>query len=252
MTTPATPSTPKPAENAPVVPVLTFEDRVAAFWKKNSTLVYVACAAVALVIVGKGGMDYMARQKELGIGQAYAAATTTEQLKAFIAAHPAHSLAGVAQVRLGDEAYTAGKYAEAISAYDQGATLLKSDPLATRARLGRAHARLQSGQTAEAQADFKQIKDDATQFKSARGEAAYALANIAYTTGNSPEGNALVDQIMQLDPTGPWAQRGMMLRLTQPQAPVVPATMIPAPAATAPAATAPAPSTAPQIVIPGR
>ena len=48
-----------------------------------------------------------------GIGEKYAAAETTAQLQAFITANPNHQLAGVAQLRIADEAYAAGKYADA-------------------------------------------------------------------------------------------------------------------------------------------
>ena len=45
----------------------------------------------------------LAEQKELEIEKAFAAATTTEQLKAFAAGNSGHSLAGIAQLRIADE-----------------------------------------------------------------------------------------------------------------------------------------------------
>lgn len=251
MTTPATPSNSKPAgddrDPAPVA-VGTFEDGVNTFWKKNRTIVFAVCAVVLIAIIGKGVMEYTEKSKELDVEKAYAAATTTEQLKSFIAAHPDHSLSGVASVRIGDEAYNAGKYADAIAAYDKAVSLLKDGPLATRALLGRATAKVLTGKTAEGQADFKQVKDDSRQFKAARAEAAYSLASLANAAGNQTEANALIDELIKLDPSSAWTQRGMMLRLSMPPAP---APAIPAAAAPAPAASTPAPGAAPQIVIPG-
>src|SRR5688500_5386726 len=102
----ATPSTPNPAgDDRNLVAVdattaVTFEHKLHLFWKLNRTVVFVVCIAIAVAIVAKGGWDYSARQKDLDIEKAYAAATTTEQLKAFLAAHPTHTLGGIAQLRI--------------------------------------------------------------------------------------------------------------------------------------------------------
>lgn len=257
MTTPATPSSPKPAgDDQTLLPVDpgAFEEKVSSFWEKNRTLIIAACVIVVIAIVARGLMGYMAGQKELEIEQAYASASTTEQLKTFIASHPEHSLAGVSHVRLADDAYKAGKFAEAAADYDKAAALLKTGPLATRAQIGRALAKIQSGQVAAGQAELKQIKDDANQFKSARAEVTYHLATVAIDAGNTAEASALLDEVVRIDEVGSWMQRAMLLRMSMPAlaAPTIPT----APSATAtpaaPAAATPAPSSAPQIQIPGR
>ncbi|MDP3073097.1 MAG: hypothetical protein Q8N18_22580 [Opitutaceae bacterium] len=232
MSTPATPSAPQPAGDdrnlvpADASPVLTFEDKVGLFWKNHRTLVLVLCVAVVAAIAGKGLMDYLARQKEEKIGAAYAAATTNDQLKAFIAAQPGHTLAGIAHLRLADEAYAANKAADAISGYDRAAAILPPGPLAARARLGRALAKLQTGKTAEATTELKALADDTKQPKTARSEAAYHLTGLAVEAGNATDAQKFIDQLGQLDSGGlgnPWMQRAMMLRATMP-ASAVPAT----------------------------
>lgn len=233
MSTSATPSSPSPAgDDRNLVPVdattaVTFEDKAQLFWKKNRALLIGVCVVVLLAILGKGGWEYLARQKELDVEKAYAAATTTEQLKTFSAAHADHSLGGIAQLRIADEAYEAGKAADAIAAYDKAAVTLKTGPLAARAKLGRALAKASAGKAPEASTELKQIADDAAQFKALRAEAAYHLTSLAVEAGNATEAQRLVDQLNQIDPMGTWAQRAIMLRST------LPATPAPAPAAAA-------------------
>ncbi|MGH7956119.1 MAG: tetratricopeptide repeat protein [Opitutaceae bacterium] len=221
----ATPSTPSPAgDDRNLVAVeattaLTFEERLQLFWRKNRNVVLGFCAAVLLAIVGKGAWDYMARQKELEVEKAYAAAATTEQWKAFSAEHPNHPLGGIAQLRIADEAYAASKSADAIAGYDKAVAILKTGPLAARARLGRALSKAQAGTTAEAATGLKQIADDANQFKAVRAEAAYHLTSLAVGAGNAAEAQKYVDQLNQIDPMGAWAQRAIMLRSTLPATP---------------------------------
>lgn len=234
MSTSATPSSPSPAgDDRNLVPVdattaVTFEDKAQLFWKRNRPLVLGVCVVVLLLIVGKGGWDYLARKKELDVEKAYAAATTPEQLKTFSAAHGDHTLGGIAQLRIADEAYEAGKSADAIAAYDKAIAALKTGPLAARAKLGRALAKASAGKTAEATTELKQIADDAAQFKALRAEAAYHLTSLAVEAGNATEAQKLVDQLNQIEPMGTWAQRAIMLRSTLPATPAPAASTAPA------------------------
>ena len=225
MSTSATPSTPSPAgDDRNLVAVdattaVTFEDKTQLFLKKNRTLLVGVCAAVLLALVAKWGWDYLARQKELDVEKAYAAATTSDQLKAFITANPSHTLGGIAQLRIADEAYEAGKAADAIAGYEKAIAALKTGPLAARAKLGRALAKAHASKAAEATTELKQIADDTTQFKALRAEAAYHLTSLAVESGNAAEAQKMVDQLNQIDPMGAWAQRAIMLRSTLPATP---------------------------------
>lgn len=233
------PSDPKPAgdDRNPAVPAPvvgpSFEDRLHTFWEKNRSAILGACGLVLLAIIAKGAWDYLARQKELDVQRAYAAASTSEQLKTFASAHPDHELGAVAQLRLADEAYAAGKSADAIAGYDKARGILKDGPLGARARLGIALAKLQAGNAAEGTKALQEIANDANQLKGARAEAVYHLASLAAERGDAAEVQKLSDQLMQIDASSPWSQRVMALRASLPaQA----ATAAPAPAATQPAA----------------
>jgi hypothetical protein len=223
MTTPATPSAPQPSgDDRKFVPAATspagldLEDRVHLFWSQNKQTVLIVIAAVFLGIIAKGGWEYYTNQKELGVQQEFAAANTPEKLKAFAAAHAGHALAGVAQLQLADQAYAAGKSAEAAAAYTQALTRLPAGPLASRAKLGSAMSSLQAGKTAEGETALKQIVADAAQPKGTRAEAAYHLASLAQSQGHNDDARKLCDQVSQIDPSGSWMQRAMMLRATLP------------------------------------
>ena len=254
MTTPATPSAPKPAgDDRNLVAVdastaSTFEDMLHLFWKNYGTAVLALIGLVIAGIVAKGGWEYLAAQKELDVEKAYAAAATPDARKAFIAAHPAHTLGGVAQLRLADEAYTAGKSADALAGYDKALAMTKAGPLATRAKIGRAFTKIQSGRTADGVAELKQLAGDSTLLKGVRAEAAYQLTSLAAEAGNGADVQKYADQLMAIDAQSPWAQRAFALRAMFPVA-AVPA--MPAPAAKADGKNdAPAPSV--QVKVPGK
>lgn len=198
---------------------LTFEDKVHLFWKKNQKAVYGLCALVLVIILAREGWKYMAEQKELKIEKAYASATTPEQLKTFAAAHAEHSLGGIAQLRMADDAYQAGKAADAVAGYEKAAAVLKTGPLAARAQLGRALAQVQAGKAADGTAGLKKMADDAGQLKAVRSEAAYHLTSLAVEAGNATEAQKYVDLLMKMDPSSTWTQRALQRRAVLPAAP---------------------------------
>ncbi len=249
MSTPENPSKSQSVGNArnlaaadetqtPVVP--SFDEKLRLFWEKNSKAVIALCVVILLAILAKGGWEYMAAQKEAGLAQEYGAATTSEKLKAYAAANAGHTLAGVAYLRLADEAYAAGKGAEAVTNYDAAVKNLAGSALLSRAQLGLAMAKLQAGQTADGEAALKQIADRASEAKGVRLEAAYQLASLALGAGRPDDVKKYSDQIIQIDAASPWAQRVMTLQasLAVPSATAAPATTPAAPAA------APAPTVA--------
>lgn len=233
MSNPSTPSTPPSSgddrnlvQAQPAVPG--FEERLQAFWSKNSKAILIVCAVVLLVIVGRGAVELLAAGKERSIASAYASATNNDQLKGFIAAHPGHALSGIAHLRLADEAFTAGRFIEARGDYEKAAAVLKTGPFAGRVRVGVALSKFNAGDTAGAEADLRAVADDVTQLKAVRGEAAYHLASLAATAGRTDEVTRLTEQVMTVDPTGMWSQRAMMLRATQPASAVPAAPVAPA------------------------
>lgn len=225
MTTPATPSAPQtPGDNRKYVAVdenyvaLTFEDHLRIFWKKNGKSIMALVVVVLLGILGKGLWDYSQAQKELEIGRAYAAATTAAQLKAFASSHSGHALAGIARLQVADEDYAAGRSTEAIYGYEDAASALKTGPLASRARLGLAMAKIQGGKSAEGEAALKQLLSDNTEAKATRVEAGYQLASLAQVAGRADDVKKYSDQIMAIDPTSSWLQRALLLRASLPAA----------------------------------
>jgi len=232
MSTPSTPSTPPAGDDrnlvqtAPAAATPGFEERMQAFWVKNSKAIMLVCLVVLLAIVAKGGMEWMQASKERGIASDYAAATSNEKLAAFASTHSSHALAGAAHLRLADEAFGEGRYAEARTSYEKAAAILKTGPFAGRVRLGVAMSKFHTNDVAGAEADLRALADDVMQLKAVRSEAAYHLASLASEAGRTDDVARLSDQIMTIDPSSLWSQRAMMLRATlrTPASPVAPST----------------------------
>ena len=196
----------------------TFEDRLRLFWEKNSRAVLAGCGLVLGVILVKGGYEIYVSQRNKAVAADYAAATTDAQLKSFVAGHGDHVLGGLAQLRLADQAYAAGNYTEARSAYDKASGILGKTAFGQRARLGAAVSAVQSGAAAEGEAALKQISADLALEKLVRAEASYDLASLAAAAGNAAEAIRLIEQTTTIDPEGQWADRASMLRATLPAA----------------------------------
>jgi len=223
MPTPSVPSDPKAATAIPA----SFEENLKQAWESYGNLILVMCGLVAAGILGRGGWDYLVAQKELGIRRDFAACTSTEAFRAFAAYHPGHPLAGVAELRVADDAYAGGHYADAVAGYQKAVADLSAGPFQTRARMGLAMAQAQSGRVADAETGMRQILNDANQLKAIRCEAGFHLAGIAAEAGRAAEVQKLAEQLMQIDPTSPFAERAFALRSEMPE-----------PAAAAPSAAA--------------
>ena len=198
--------------------MITLEDRMRGFWDSYRKVVYAICALVVLGIIGKGAMESFEAQREEGVRKAYAAATTPEQLKAFAGANASHSLAGVAHLRLADDAFKAGKPVDAAAAYEKAAGILKTGPLAARARVGLALSQVLAGKPADGAKILGQVAAEEKEFKAVRAEAIYHLCSLAAEAGQSDEVQKRVDELMKLDVSSPWTQRAMALRASLPPA----------------------------------
>jgi hypothetical protein len=218
MPTPAAPSDPK----APEIHV-SFEDRLRVAWERNGNMVYIVLCFVAAAVLGKGAMDYFSAQKELAVQQAYAACTAPDMLRAFADSHRGHPLAGVAELRVADMAYESGRFAEASTGYGQAIPDLSPGPLLSRAKLGLAVSEAQSGRASDAEAALRQLLGDEGQPKPVRCEAAYQLAVLEVSQGRPGEVQSLMEKLMQIDPSSPFAERIVSLR---PQAPVSGASLL--------------------------
>ncbi|OIR06455.1 hypothetical protein GALL_113720 [mine drainage metagenome] len=216
MSTPASPSDPKaaaPAQSTTGHTAENFAESLQLFWLKYNKAIVTLCLVVLLGILGYGGYAWYAESQQRAIGREYAAAgDNIQKLQAFAAEHPDHALAGVALLRVADEDYAKGNYAASAGYYQKALPALAKQPFEARAKLGLAMSQLLGGQTSEGVAALQKIAADATQFKAVRAEAAYHLLRHYADIGKIDDANKAAEQVLQVDPSGLWAQRAMLLR----------------------------------------
>jgi hypothetical protein len=189
-----------------------FEVALHVFWEKNRNLILLACATALLAIVVREGLQYFAAQQEKDVQAEYARISDQPaKLGSFAEAHAGHALAGVAWLQLADDRFSSGDYTAAAANYQKAAGSLKSSALLGRARLGAAISQVNGGDRAGGEASLKVLSADATLLKGVRAEATYHLATLAAEAGNADEVRKLVDQVSQIDATGPWSQRATVL-----------------------------------------
>jgi hypothetical protein len=217
---PASPAT-------PIEPPL--DEQLHEIWEKNHQLIIGAIIAVALVIIGRGVWDWYSARRQADIQTAFTAAATPEKLRGFIRDNAGHPLAGAAYLKLADDAYAAGKYADAVGDYDKAIAALPGTPFAARAQLGKAVCLIQAGRNADGTGLLKQLADDTAQLRTTRCEAAYHLATLAFAENRFDEVVKHTGLIMQLDQQSlesridSWARRAMSLRFRVPATTVAPA-----------------------------
>jgi predicted negative regulator of RcsB-dependent stress response len=198
-------------------PEVPFDVQLREFWETNRKTIFVGCGLVLLAIIGRYTYDAYSAQREASIESGYAAALTPARLQTFARDHAGHPLAGAAWLKLADDAYVAGNFAEAVGNYDKAIAALPGTPYAARALLGKAMCQLQSGKTAEGAAILKQLSEDTAQLRGVRCEAAYHLASLAFDAGHFDEVARLANLVMQADAGGTWAQRCLLLRARAPE-----------------------------------
>lgn len=192
-------------EEIPVTPGI--EEKIHQFWERNHKLILALCAVVVLFILVKGVMKYMAAEALSGVQDDYSVAVTPEQLKQFANENEGHGLAAIAWVRVGDAAYAEGRGEEALEAYRQAESVLDDGPLADRVALGLAMSQFMVGQRTEAESALETLMDSDDVTGGVRVEASYHLASLAHERGDSDKVAECIGQIMQIDPSSPWAQR---------------------------------------------
>jgi hypothetical protein len=229
MPMPAAPSKPTEAEIAPPPEV-----RLRQAWERYGGLFYFFCGVLALAILAKGGWRYLNEQKELGIQKEYQECVTPDSFLAFAAKHPGHPLAGVAEETVGDNAFLGGRYMDALKAYSSAATDLPDGPVRARAKLGQAMSLQLTGRTGEAEADLRQIVDDAGQMKAIRCEAGYHLAELEVAAGRGSDVPKLAQELIKIDPANGFAERTFMMRPPGAESPP-PAGTVTVPSAALPA-----------------
>jgi len=217
-------SSPLPGDDRNVVAAgspgteVSFEESLYALWTKNGRFILIVIALGFVAIVGREVVTYMWKERERGISEAYGAADSTAKLKSFAAEHASHKLAGLAWMRIADEAYTARNFTEAIDAYGKAGPLLKDTPMADRAKIGAALSQCLGGDRPKGEAALKALADDITLMAPLRSEVRYHLATLAIGDGRIDDARKQLDDLAQTDLTGMWAQRAFVLRATLPAA----------------------------------
>ncbi len=203
-------------QTAPAPVHVPLDEQLRQAWERYGNVIYVVCALIALSIIAKGTWDYLAHQKEVAIERDYAASQSPESLKTFAAAHRGHSLAGLAELRLADDSYAAGKYDAARASYQDAISDLPSGPFLAHAKIGLAVSQALSGKPGEGEAALRQLLNDTTQLKAVRCEAGFHLASIAAQAGRAAEVQTLAEQLMTIDPTSPYSERAFAIRGEMP------------------------------------
>jgi hypothetical protein len=190
----------------------TFEDRVRIFWERHGRTVITAIALVVVFFAAKFLFELYAEYRENQVRAAYAeAGDDLDALRVFAEANPSAALAGVAWVRLADSAYLAGDYAAAAENYALSFPVLKSDPVGSRARMGRAISLFKAGDVAAARSALDGLANDTLFPAPLRAEAAYHLAVILKDAAQTEEAARMFALAISVDTSGLWAQRASRL-----------------------------------------
>jgi len=230
MPTPAESSSSKsPAVPPASAPSPYVDEHLHGFWQKYGQTAGIAAILILAFYLGRAAWEYFADQREEGVETEYADSRTPDQLKAFVAAHPDHPLAGLADLQLADQSYSAGQLGAALTGYNEAMGLLKDPALEARATIGSAMVQLQLGQVGTGSAALRKLLDDAQELPVVRAEAGYQLASIAAAAGNADEVQRLAVQLVQIDKDGPWTKNAFNLTVAKPAGPISPAPIAPPP-----------------------
>lgn len=194
-----------------------FDDRFLEYWKKNGTSIFGGIAAAAAILVGIQTIRYFQERHESKISQEFGLAQDVAAWETFIRENRDHQLTGLAQVRIGNQYFSDGKFAEAVAAYEQALPELENSLFAQRARLAKGVAQIRSGQSEAGIATLLQLADDPQSFTSNRGEAAYTAAVALAEKGDFAAARDALAKIDLLKDNENWAFRAQTLRDRVPE-----------------------------------
>jgi predicted negative regulator of RcsB-dependent stress response len=188
------------------------EEVVQQFWEKNRNLLLALAAVILVAIIGRNGWAAFKAGQIESIREEYAVAESASEKQAFADDRAGTALAGVALLDIADEAFAAGRYEAAISAYDAAAAELSETPLADRIPLGKAMAQLLGGQMEAGKLGLQSVANDTSAAVAVRGEAIYHLSALAVENRDLAEIEALATQVNAVTPGSTWAQRVTMMQ----------------------------------------
>lgn len=188
-----------------------FEDRMYLFWNKYQSWIVAAIVAVFVGLILYFAMNFLAERREAAIREAYSAAGTPEEKTAFAREHSGHNLAGAAALEVADVRFEEEAYGEAAELYGLAAESLAGHPLRGRAALGQAVAYIMLERPDDAESVLTTLADDPEVLTSARMEAKYMLASLAFERGDYERVRTLADEIESEDTMGFWSSRARTL-----------------------------------------
>lgn len=223
-----------PANPPPPAGADAFAADVHSFWEKNRSFILILVAAILLGLVGREGWQWLQSSREQGVQEEYAkAGDRVDQLAKFADANKGHALAGVALLRVADDAYGKSDFKSAATTYAKAADTLENVALKSRAKLGAAMSQLAAGDKSAAETALKALSADTKALGTIRAEATYDLAVLAKDAGRDDEARKFIEEIAKLETAGVWTQRAAALSAQL--------------AAGKPAAPAPATTTTPSV-----
>jgi predicted negative regulator of RcsB-dependent stress response len=185
MPDPNEPTDPRNAPKAPIVrskdmdselpPDADAEERFNEFWKKNGSSVFAAIAVGAVIVIGTQTWRHLQAKAELETRQEFGQAQSTEVLETFAQEHDDHSLAGLAYLKLANEAFERGEFSGGGRRLPAGHFAPRGTPLLGRATLGAAVSTLRAGDAAAGATALREILNNESFQPATRTEAGYLL-----------------------------------------------------------------------------
>ncbi|MGF1450688.1 MAG: tetratricopeptide repeat protein [Opitutales bacterium] len=197
-----------------------FDDRLWLWWQRNGKALLTG-AAVALIAAGLVQAFRMFERQQFESMQAeYAEAVgDSEALRAFGREHSGTSLGGAALLKVADETFQEGNYAEAANLYQQAAASLEGLPLATRATMAQAFALIEQGDT-RVQAGYAllaQVAETSGNLPSLRAEAAFHRGVLATEAEDYATARRFFDLAVEQDQSGVWRQQVQQIERAVPE-----------------------------------
>jgi len=179
---------------------LEFEDKVWLWWRANKNFVVFTVIVAFAIIIGVQGMRWFETQQTLAVQNAYLSANDSDALLAFANDNASSPLAGVAALRLADEAYQANDFAKSAELYAKASESLTGNVLFSRARLGLAFSFLNSDKADEGKKILQEIVNDKTANKVFQAQAAYHFGVLTFAEG----GKEILENLQADESAGLW------------------------------------------------
>lgn len=187
------------------------EKKVSCFWNKNRSLILKCAVAIFLGFALVESWDLIEQRKIAGLQAEYQQAQTLEEKIEFANAHSSQPLAGLAFLSAADDSYEKKDYSKSIEYYQKSIPPLKGTPLVSRATLGLALSKVQTGQNEEGQALLKDIINSPDTLNVFKAEASYQLATIAIANNDFTTARSYLKSINNFPFSGLWAQKAEVL-----------------------------------------